>query len=495
MYLELSEHTRTIPHWFHISFFARIHLSWHTTGDDRFWIVHDMFSVSVANNFVHCQTVSDYGYHTFGELARSIYCLLQKIKQGSSLPLVEQWDDYVLPKPSNFAAIAVGEFLAGTRVLAAVNKIGSSYLKREFQRGTRRFSEVFTTSVLSPVTARSKIGQGLSCFCPAIIIGGDNHAPLDLLGFLLDGLLDHGWVKGSEIEACRSDYQSFVQEQRQLARSSTRSHPDIGDVLSFCSSQAGFRARQHLIKVCIVTNMVKFRDRYVGKSDFQVFQLTALIVRGPVTCRGRFSFNLDPVTICEDEVYSAILCVQDFMRSPHFTQRNFFSDSGIAMLAESASISDMITHRAIFEPWSHVETTSRSQVVADVCGCVNEALDRRRVVKDSQEQWYAVGGIRPSSEDSTSRSGVRISNVVEEGRVEYVPVRVPSFFSPGPSNLRVSSGKSKKRTISRSPVKRRFEIACPHPASQQNRIVEYLSFSAVLDRQQSCKKSRRSERK
>ena len=196
--------------------------------------------------------------------------------------------------------------------------------------------------------------------------------------------------------------------------------------------------------------------------------------------------------ICADEVHSAILCVQDFVRSVHFTQRNFFSDSGIAMLAESAAISDRITHSAVFESWSHVETTSRSQVVADVYGC---ALDRRRVVKDSQEQWYAVGGIRPSSEDSTSRSGVRISNIVEEVRVEYVLVRVPFPVSPGPSNLRDSSGKSKKRTNSRSPVKRRFEIASPPAASQQHRIVENLSFSAALDRQQSCKKSRRSERR
>ena len=228
---------------------------------------------------------------------------------------------------------------------------------------------------------------------------------------------------------------------------------------------------------------------------FQVFQLTALIMRGPVTCGGQFIINLDGVMICEDEVHSAILCVQDFIRSPRFTQRNFFLDSGIDMLAESAAMSDRITRSAVFEPWSHVENKSRcSQVVADVCGCVNEALDRRRLVKDSQEQWYAVGGIRPSSEDSTSRSGVRISNVVEEGRVEYVPVRVPSFISPGPSNLRVSSGKSKKRTISRSPVKRRFEIASPPPASQQHRIVEDLSFSDALDRQQSCKKSRRSGR-
>ena len=177
---------------FHIGsmfrFFARIHLSRHNTGDDRFWIVHDMFPVSIANNFVHCQTASDYGYHTLGELARFIYCLLQKIKQGSSLPLVEQWDDFVLPNHSKFAPIADGEFLARTRVLAALNKTGSSYLKREFQPDARRFLEEFTNSVLSTVAARSKIGQGLSCFCLAIIIGGDNHAPLHLLGLLLDGL-------------------------------------------------------------------------------------------------------------------------------------------------------------------------------------------------------------------------------------------------------------------------------------------------------------------
>ena len=198
--------------------------------------------------------------------------------------------------------------------------------------------------------------------------------------------------------------------------------------------------------------------------------------------------------ISEDEEPGALLCVQDFVRSPHFTQRNFFSDSGVTMLAESAAICDSITNSAVFEPRSRVETASRSQVVDEVCACVNQAVDWRRAVKYSQEQWYAVGGIRPSSEDSASRSGVRISNIVEEGRVEYVPLRAPSVSVPGPSNLRVSSGKSKLRKISRSPVKRRFEIESPPLLSQQHCVVEDVGFSAALDRQQSCKKSRRSGR-
>ena len=246
-------------------FLANFHSAWHKVVDSGFWIVCDMCSVSIANNFVHCQTASDYGYHTFGELARFINCLLQKIKQGSSLPLEEQWDDYVLPNHSKYPPIADGEFPDGTRVLSALNKIESPYLKREFQQDARRVLEEFTTSVLLTVATRSKIGQGLGCFSPAIIIGGDDHAPLHLLDLLLDGLLESGWIKGSEIEACRAEYQSFVQEQRQLERSSTRSRPDVVDVLSFCSLQAGFPAIQHLFKLCIVNNMVKFLDFWFGK--------------------------------------------------------------------------------------------------------------------------------------------------------------------------------------------------------------------------------------
>ena len=206
-------------------------------------------SVSVANNFVHPPTAADQGYHAFGELARFVYCLLQKVKKASSLPLVEQWEKYVAANHSRFASIDDEHFLEGTRVMAALGKVGSQFLQKEFRRDARRFLEDFLNCVLSTVASRSVIGQGLSCFCPAFVVGGDDVAPLQLFNKRVDGLLDRGWIRGSEVEACRAEYQSFVREQRQLERSSTRSRPDVGDVLSFCSGQAGFRARRHLYKV------------------------------------------------------------------------------------------------------------------------------------------------------------------------------------------------------------------------------------------------------
>ena len=209
-------------------------------------------SVSVANNFIHSSAAADQGYHAFGELARFIYCLLQKKKKASSLLLVEQWKEYVVPNHSRFPAIDDKNFLEGSRVMAALGKAGSHYLQKEIRRDARRFLEDFGNCVLCTVAARSVIGQGLSCFCPAILVGGDDVAPLQFFNKLLDGLLEKGWTRGSEVEACRAEYQSFVQELWQLERSSTRSRPDVGDVLSFCSAQAGFRARRHLYKVYIV---------------------------------------------------------------------------------------------------------------------------------------------------------------------------------------------------------------------------------------------------
>ena len=155
-----------------------------------------LVSVSVANNFVHSSTAADQGYHAFRELARFIFCLLQKIRKASSLPLVEKWEEYFVPNHSRFPAIDDKNFLEGTRVMAALCKVGSHCLQKEFRRDARRFLEDFVNCVLPTVAARSVIGQGLSCFCPAIVVGGDDIVPLQLYNKLLDGLLEKGWTRG-----------------------------------------------------------------------------------------------------------------------------------------------------------------------------------------------------------------------------------------------------------------------------------------------------------
>ena len=141
---------------------------------------------------------------------------------------------------------------------AALEKVGSSYLNKEFRRDCRMFLEDFVNCVLSTVAARSVIGQGLCCFCLLIVLGGNDHAPMQLLDMLLDGLPEKGWAGGADMEACKSAYQPFAQEQRQLERTSTRCRPDVGNVLYFWFSRAGLRVRCHVCKVCFVSKFCRF---------------------------------------------------------------------------------------------------------------------------------------------------------------------------------------------------------------------------------------------
>ena len=104
------------------------------------------------------------------------------------------------------------------------------------------------STILSTVAARSQIGQGLSCFCPEIVIGGNNYSAFHLFGQLLDGLLELGWVRGSEVEPAKAEFHSFVREQRQVEVSNHRSRAPINSVFAFCN-QPSFRSRRNLYKV------------------------------------------------------------------------------------------------------------------------------------------------------------------------------------------------------------------------------------------------------
>ena len=212
------------------------------------------------------------------------------------------------------------------------------------------------------------------------------------------------------------------------------------------------------------------------------------MIRGSSAKCEKFTINLDRVAIKKEEVRGVLLCEQDFVRSPHFTQRNFFSETGLSLLSESVAIADSIT--SVYAPWSVVASASASQVILNLCACWDRVVLRRRAAKDTSERWYHGG--TPRSE-TASRPRVTISDVVEEGRVEYVPVGRPALDSPGPSKIRSPSSK-RKRKITRSPVKlpRRFEVSSPPASPPRRSLVEDPSFASALAASTSRGKSRRS---
>ena len=176
-----QEHTSVVPRWFHILRLIDFYASKQTVVDSGSIAMFLRYIfVWVSNSFVHSSTSADYGYHSFGQLARLFYCLLQKIKEPFPLPLVEQREEYVTPNHSRFPAIDEEDFLARKCKTTALKKVGSHFLRNEFHLDARRFLEEIVNCFFSTVASRSLIRQSMSCFCPANVNGGDDFASFQL---------------------------------------------------------------------------------------------------------------------------------------------------------------------------------------------------------------------------------------------------------------------------------------------------------------------------
>ena len=98
----------------------------------------------------------------------------------------------MLPNHACFGAIAEEHFLEGTRLLSSLEKISSSFLRKEFWNDCRRFLQDLVSTILSTVAAHSPVGQGLSCLSPEIIIRFDDYSAFYHFGQLVDRLLEFG---------------------------------------------------------------------------------------------------------------------------------------------------------------------------------------------------------------------------------------------------------------------------------------------------------------
>ena len=338
----------------------------------------------------------------------------------------------MLPNHSSFAAIDEEHFLVGTCIHAALEKMSSSYLKKEFRSIARRFLDEFCSTILSTVAARSKLGQGVSCFCPEIFFWGDDHSAFFLHGQLLDGLVECGWEKGSHVEACKAEFQSFLREQRQLERHSTRKRPDVGNILAYFAQQTGFQSRKHLFRVSCRTN---FKVDFIVSTNcqylLQMYQLKTLFLRDAVEELSAFTVRLNGIALSRRLVEKSIACIQDFVRSPRFTQRDFFSDNGVTLLASAVSAAGSVRDQSTCEPWASVLPDGYEAILVDLKKAFDVVVVRRKEARDISERWFGVHSVESSEVGRPSCwAGVRISNVVEVGQVEYLSGSVPTRDQP-----------------------------------------------------------------
>ena len=162
-------------------------------------------------------------------------------------------------------------------------------------------------------------------------------------------------------------------------------------------------------------------------------------------------------------------CVQDFLHHPLFTQRNFFSETGISMLNTAVTVADAVRKSAKFDPRGKIGVEA-GPVIADLKLCREKIESRRKALRDTRERWLSSETVASSAVgEAAPHTTLRISDVVEVGDMQYVEEH-EKFGLPCYCRSASSLGKSKKR---RAPVS-------PGVAKKKNNFLLKVRLLAVL---------------
>ena len=219
---------------------------------------------------------------------------------------------------------------------------------------------------------------------------------------------------------------------------------------------------------------------------FQVFRVSALFIRGVVDVIPPFSVDLQGVSIPRRDVGACISCVQHFVRSPLFTQRSFFTDTGVGLLQTAIDTAESVCSCTTVDPWRSVMLKSSTKVISELTRCHNTVIGLRQSHPSPKERWFNVEEVASSisSSSPTRPRGVVISEYVEVGDVSFISRSQQSDDVPGPSGVRDQTSTPKRAA---TPAKKRpaFEFQESPVVPKKASIQEDPSLSEALDRQSS----------
>ena len=197
-----------------------------------------------------------------------------------------------------------------------------------------------------------------------------------------------------------------------------------------------------------------------------------LFLRDAVEELPAFTLRLNGFALSRRLVEKSIACIQDFVWSPRLTQPDFFIYIGVTLLVSAVNVAGSMRDQSTCEPWVSVLPDGFEATLVDLKKAYDVVVVGRKEARDTSERWFGVRSVESSEAGEPScRAGVRISNVVEVGHVEYLSGSVPARNQPC-SSTTVSA---------RSPGKgKRKRSVTPAPAAGAKRLFDFDDESIIL---------------
>ena len=129
---------------------------------------------------------------------------------------------------------------------------------------------------------------------------------------------------------------------------------------------------------------------------FQIFQLTALVKKGPSELHPVFTVSLNGVAIDHEQVKGQWRVCRILFVIPCYIQTNFFSETGISVLNTAVTGADAYRSSSKFDLWGAIGVEA-GPVIADLKSCREKVASLRKAVRDTREGWFSAETVASSA--------------------------------------------------------------------------------------------------
>ena len=198
----------------------------------------------------------DYAFHAYSEVSQFVYCPLSRSRKLSSLPPLDDWESYMdSSKLNSFENVSSDDFLNNHEFRVELLRSNTGEVC-EFRNRCREFVDRLVDVILSQHVVSSDFLQGLYCFCPELLLEGDDRHVFRLFSRLVRVLERCGCLPGGDAQASREEFTTLIVDARTRHRESERSAEQIEDVITYLLSDYSFMSRRSLVRVLKVCCLV-----------------------------------------------------------------------------------------------------------------------------------------------------------------------------------------------------------------------------------------------
>ena len=299
---------------------------------------------------------SDYGFYSYSELCQFVYCLLSRTRRLSDMPELNDWDAYLdSPKIAAFGKADSADFLVNHSFGEELRRSSTQELC-EFRRRCQELMDRLVEVILSLHLVSAEFYQGIYCFCPELLLEGDDRYILGLYAKLLRVLEKSGWLTTDVAKASLVEFTSYVVEVRVRHRDSDRSAAEIVDIVPYILADYSFCCRHNLVRVLELCSLVAMR----------------LPLKLPVV-----DIDTSDCSVPDLAVTAALKCVQSYVLSPAYKQIAFFTTATMEAVRDSVAHSRVFMTSVGLDPWKELACSDREEVILHYSGLFAGQLCRK----------------------------------------------------------------------------------------------------------------------